>query len=73
MPSKNLTLKQADVLVTIRNFQHLHGYMPSVTELAQALQRCRGTAFQHLQALEARGVLRRHAKKARALEILQVA
>jgi repressor LexA len=71
MPPRNLTLRQADILVTLRNYAHLHGYMPSVRELCAITGKARGSIVQHLQALERRGVIRRAARKSRAIEILQ--
>ena len=73
MPSQNLTLKQADVVIAIRNFAHIHGYPPTIRELAQLLDRARGTVVQHLAALERKQVLRHSRRKARSLEILTAA
>jgi SOS-response transcriptional repressor LexA len=66
-------MRQCDVLVTIRNFHHLHGYMPSVRDLSTLLGKARGTIQQHLDSLAARGAIRKHRAKARAIEILQAA
>ena len=71
--ARRLTIGQATLLTTIRNFQHLHGYTPTVRELAALTDRARGTVFQRIQSLERKGLLRRHPKKARALEILPLA
>lgn len=73
MASKKITLKQAAVVITIRNFQHIHGYMPTVEELARETNRARGTVFQHLRSLMKKGVIRMQPKKARSIEILQPA
>jgi repressor LexA len=73
MPSKNLTLRQADVLITLRNLYHLNGYMPSILELSVELKRARGTIMQHLQALNRKGAIRIHPRKARAIEIITAA
>jgi repressor LexA len=73
MRSKNLTLKQVNVVTTIRNFGHIHGYPPTVRELAHLLTVARGTVVQHLDSLERKGVLRRQPRKPRTLEILQAA
>src|SRR6266700_381208 len=54
----NLTPRQLDVLVAIRNYRHLHGYSPTMQELAD-----------QLGALEKKRVLRRDKHKARSLEI----
>lgn len=71
--ARNLTIPQATLLTTIRNYQHLHGHTPTVRELAKIIDRARGTVFQRIISLEHKGVLRRHPKKARALEILPIA
>lgn len=73
MASKNITIKQATVIITIRNFKHLNGYTPSIRDLAAALHLARGTVVQHIQSLEKKGVLRRTPKIARSLEILSAA
>lgn len=73
MPAKNLTLRQADVLITLRNLHHLNGYTPSIRELCTATKRARGTVMQHLQALNRKGAIRIHPRKARAIEILTAA
>ncbi|MBV8069888.1 MAG: hypothetical protein JO270_08295 [Acidobacteriaceae bacterium] len=68
--ARNLTLGQATLITTIRNFQHIHGYTPSITELAQTLDRARGTIHTRLKSLQRRGILVRHGSRARALEIM---
>lgn len=70
MPRTTLTLGQSRLIIAIRNHQHLHGYTPSVRELAQLCGRAKGTVFQQLQSLTRRGILRRHPRTARAIEIL---
>jgi len=66
----NLTPRQLDVLVAIRNFRHLHGYAPSMQELADQLKTSKVTVFEHINALEKKGVLRRSRHKRRSLEIV---
>src|SRR5690242_16314702 len=72
-PSKelvmNLTPRQLDVLVAIRNYRHLHGYSPTMQELADQLGTSKVTIFEHVGALEKKRVLRRDKHKARSLEI----
>lgn len=70
---KRLTLLQVDVLTTIRNLSHLHGYPPTISELSIALGKARGTITDHLDALKRKGVLRSKPRSARSLEILQAA
>ena len=66
----NLTPRQLDVLVAIRNYRHLHGYAPTMQELADQLGTSKVTIFEHVGALERKRVLRRDKHKARSLEII---
>src|SRR5688500_13049721 len=66
----NLTPRQLDVIVAIRNFRHLHGYSPTMQELADQLGTSKVTIFEHVNALERKRVLRRDRHKARSLEII---
>src|SRR3954452_21105259 len=66
----NLTPRQLDVLVAIRNYRHLHGYAPTMQELADQLGTSKVTIFEHVGALEKKRVLKRDKHKARSLEII---
>jgi repressor LexA len=66
----NLTPRQLDVLVAIRNYRHLNGYSPTMQELADQLGTSKVTIFEHVGALERKHVLRRDKHKARSLEIV---
>lgn len=66
----NLTPRQTDVLVAIRNYRHIHGYAPTMQELADQLKTSKVTIFEHVGALERKRVLRRDKHKARSLEII---
>lgn len=66
----NLTPRQLDVIVAIRNFRHLHGYSPTMQELADQLGTSKVTIFEHVGALEKKRALRRDKHKARSLEIV---
>jgi repressor LexA len=66
----NLTPRQLDVLVAIRNYRHLHGYAPTMQELADTLGTSKVTIFEHVGALERKHVIRRDKHKARSLEIV---
>src|SRR5688572_32217925 len=66
----NLTPRQTDVIVAIRNYRHLHGYSPTMQELADQLGTSKVTIFEHVGALEKKRVLRRDKHKARSLEIV---
>ena len=59
----NLTPRQLDVLVAIRNYRHLHGYSPTMQELADQLGTSKVTIFEHVGALEKKRVLRRDKHK----------
>jgi len=65
----NLTPRQTDVIVAIRNYRHLHGVAPTMQELANQLGTSKVTIFEHVGALEKKRVLRRDKHKARSLEI----
>ena len=66
----NLTPRQTDVIVAIRNYRHLHGYSPTMQELADQLGTSKVTIFEHVGALEKKHVIRRDKHKARSLEIV---
>ncbi len=66
----NLTPRQLDVIVAVRNFRHLNGYAPTMQELADQLGTSKVTIFEHVNALEKKHVLRRDRHKARSLEIV---
>lgn len=66
----NLTPRQLDVVVAIRNYRHIHGYAPTMQELADQLGTSKVTIFEHVGALEKKRVLRRDKHKARSLEII---
>jgi repressor LexA len=68
--SMNLTPRQLDVVVAIRNYRHIHGYAPTMQELADQLGTSKVTIFEHVGALERKRVLRRDKHKARSLEIV---
>jgi repressor LexA len=65
----NLTPRQLDVVVAIRDYRHLHGYSPTMQELADKLGTSKVTIFEHIGALERKRVIRRDKHKARSLEI----
>ena len=65
----NLTPRQLDVLVAIRDYRYLNGVSPTMQELADQLGTSKVTIFEHVGALEKKGLLRRDKHKARSLEI----
>lgn len=66
----NLTPRQLDVLVAIRNYRHLHGYAPTMQELADQLGTSKVTIFEHVGSLEKKRVVRRNKHKSRSVEII---
>jgi len=66
----NLTPRQLDVIVAVRNYRHLNGYAPTMQELADQLGTSKVTIFEHVGALERKGAIRRDKHKARSLEII---
>jgi repressor LexA len=66
----NLTPRQLDVVVAIRNYRHIHGVAPTMQELADQLGTSKVTIFEHIGALEKKRVIRRDKHKARSLEII---
>src|SRR5205809_7339805 len=66
----NLTPRQLDVIVAIRNYRHIHGYATTMQELADQLGTSKVTIFEHIGALEKKRVIRRDKHKARSLEII---
>ncbi|UCD75309.1 MAG: repressor LexA [Phycisphaerales bacterium] len=65
----NLTPKQLRILQLIRDFRIVHGYSPTMQELADELEISKVTVFEHVEALIKKGALRRQANKARSLSI----
>src|SRR5580704_17230885 len=66
----NLTPRQLDVIVAIRNYRHINGFAPTMQELADQLGTSKVTIFEHVGALERKRVIRRDKHKARSLEII---
>lgn len=66
----NLTPRQVDVVVAIRNYRHINGYAPTMQELADQLGTSKVTIFEHVGALEKKRVIRRDKHKARSVEII---
>lgn len=66
----NLTPRQLDVVVAIRNYRHLNGMSPTMQELADQLGTSKVTIFEHIGALERKRIIRRDKHKSRSLEIV---
>src|SRR4051812_5839493 len=67
----NYTPKQLQILRLIHAFQQQHGYSPTYAELAKQLGVSTITVFEHLEALERKGAIRRRRHEARSVEITE--
>jgi len=67
----NYTPKQLQILRLIHDYQIKHGYSPTYAELAKDLHVSTITVFEHLQALERKGAIRRRRHEARSVEIVE--
>lgn len=65
----NLTPKQLRILQLIRDYRIVHGYSPTMQELAEELGISKVTVFEHVEALIKKRALNREANKARSLSI----
>jgi repressor LexA len=65
-----LTARQREVLEFIRHFMTQAGYPPTVREIGAHFGFVPRSVFDHLKALQRKGVLRRVASKSRSLQIL---
>lgn len=65
----NLTPKQLRILQLIRQSREERGYSPTMQELADALGVRKVTVFEHVGALERKGVLKRDPNRARSLSM----
>jgi repressor LexA len=65
----SLTPKQLRILTLIRDYQRKHGYSPTMQEIADAFGITKVTVFEHVTALEKKGLLRRARHRARSLEL----
>jgi repressor LexA len=66
--SRRLTPRQLEILTYVRDYRRSHGYSPTMQELADSLHITKVTVFEHVGALERKGLLRRLPHKARSLE-----
>ncbi|HVX83932.1 MAG TPA: transcriptional repressor LexA [Phycisphaerae bacterium] len=63
------TPKQLKILIAIRDFRVRNGYSPTMQELADQLGVSKVTIFEHVEALEKKGLILRARNKARSLEV----
>ena len=67
----NYTPKQLQILKLIYEYQTERGYSPTYAELAKRLNVSTITVFEHLEALERKGAIRRRRHEARSVEIVE--
>jgi repressor LexA len=70
---KDLTHRQREVLGFMRSFSDKHGAPPTVREIAERFRFTPRAAFDHLRALERKGMLQRRATDKRASRTLVLA
>ncbi len=68
-----LTPKQLRVLTLIRDYSRVRGYAPTMQELADEFGVSKVTVFEHIGALQKKGLLRRSRHKARSLQLSDAA
>ena len=67
---QTVTPRQLEILRFIRDFRKRHGYSPTMQEIGQHLSLTKVTVFEHVEAVERKGLLLRGAKhKARSLRV----
>ncbi len=64
-----LTPRQLEILTCIRDGRRQNGYAPTLQEIADQLEISKITVFEHVEALLKKGLLKRHANRARSLEL----
>ena len=67
---RELTMRQRDVLGFIRSFSVRHGVPPTVREIGEKFRVTPRAAFDHLRALERKGMLQRRASAGRTSRAL---
>ena len=65
----NVTPRQMDILRLIRQHRLSRGFSPTMQELADRLGISKVTVFQHVEALEEKGLLQRSPHRARSLAL----
>lgn len=63
------TPKQLKILIAIRDFRVRNGFSPTMQELADQLGVSKVTIFEHIEAIERKGLILRAHNRARSLEI----
>jgi repressor LexA len=65
----NLTPRQLEIVRFIRDYFAAHQYAPTMQEIADRLGVSRPTVFEHIEALQAKGALKRPRAQARGIEL----
>jgi len=65
------TPKQLEVLNLIKRYIAENGFAPTLHELSETLSVSTVTVFEHVRALERKGILRREKHKTRAMELVE--
>jgi repressor LexA len=72
MTEETLTPRQLEILRFIRDFRASNGYSPTMQEIGDQVGLTKVTVFEHVGALERKGLLHRGAKhKARSLQLCE--
>lgn len=67
---QTVTPRQMDILKFVRDYRARHGYSPTMQETGDHFDLSKVTVFEHVGALEKKGLLRREARhKARSLQL----
>jgi repressor LexA len=66
----NLTPRQLEIVKFIRTYVAEHEYAPTMQEIADHLGVSRPTVFEHIEALEARGAIKRQRVRSRSIELV---
>lgn len=66
----NFTPKQLNLLNYLREFNREHGFSPTLAEISAFFKVSTVTIFEHLEALERKGAIKRRKHEARSVEIL---
>ena len=66
----NLTPKQLKIYGYLCSYVEENGYSPTLQEIASQFGVSTVTIFEHLNALEAKGAIKRHKHKTRSIEVL---
>jgi SOS-response transcriptional repressor LexA len=66
----NYTPRQVKILRMISDYREVHGFSPTYFELAKQLDVSAITVFEHIEALERKGAVRRRRHEARSVEII---